>query len=170
MDCTFCEEQNKYHENEFFYARWNDKPISPGHSLVVPKKHITSMFDMTKEEWSSLDDIIKETIEIIGTTNLKDLYIISIRSENDNTFDNKYRFNMLSKIGMGMTPINYGVKFREGECVRRNIEHFVIEVVPGFEGYDCNPSECVINALAFSNNGNGHQKPIENLSRPYILD
>jgi len=34
-------------------------PISPGHTLVIPHRHIGSMFDLHTEEWSALLALLK---------------------------------------------------------------------------------------------------------------
>jgi diadenosine tetraphosphate (Ap4A) HIT family hydrolase len=33
-------------------------PISPGHTLVIPHRHIGSMFDLHIEEWSALFELL----------------------------------------------------------------------------------------------------------------
>lgn len=53
MTCPFCLESNK--EAEFassknFRAIYNLAPILPGHSLVVPKKHIESFMEVSEGE------------------------------------------------------------------------------------------------------------------------
>lgn len=51
--CLFCrqEVQNKsFASNEGFCAMYNIAPIVPGHSLVIPKKHRSSLFDLSDEE------------------------------------------------------------------------------------------------------------------------
>jgi diadenosine tetraphosphate (Ap4A) HIT family hydrolase len=30
-------------------------PVSPGHVLVVPKRHLASLFDLTADEWAALN-------------------------------------------------------------------------------------------------------------------
>ena len=56
MDCIFCKIANKKTETKFAY---NDKeimafndihPIAPVHILIVPKKHIKSMNDVTEDD------------------------------------------------------------------------------------------------------------------------
>jgi len=47
-------------------AVWDSYPVSPGHALLVPKRHIASWFDATAEEQRELTDAIpiaRETIE-----------------------------------------------------------------------------------------------------------
>lgn len=44
--------------NEFASAIYDGFPISPGHSLIIPKRHIASLFEATKEERDSLFDLL----------------------------------------------------------------------------------------------------------------
>ena len=30
-------------------------PVSPGHVLVVPKRHVASLFDVTADEWAAVN-------------------------------------------------------------------------------------------------------------------
>lgn len=70
MDCLFCDkEDSKKHkiilENELFYSRWDNFPVSEGHAEIVPKKHIESLFELTREELIEMYDIIIKTKNII---------------------------------------------------------------------------------------------------------
>jgi len=49
-------------------------PVSPGHALVIPKKHTVSLLDLNKNQWNSLRIAIKKTIKVIEKTNFKKLY------------------------------------------------------------------------------------------------
>jgi len=65
-DCLFCDKDNpeKHRiicENDLFYARWDNFPVSRGHAEIVPKKHIVSYFNLTEKETLQLDDLIKRT-------------------------------------------------------------------------------------------------------------
>ena len=55
-DCPFCHlEKNRiYLESEFAIAFFDAFPISEGHTLVVPKRHVTSLFDLTEEEQAAV--------------------------------------------------------------------------------------------------------------------
>ncbi len=55
-DCPFCHlEKNRiYLEIEFAVAFFDAFPISEGHTLVVPKRHVTSLFDLTEEEQAAV--------------------------------------------------------------------------------------------------------------------
>ncbi|MDD5291123.1 MAG: HIT family protein [Patescibacteria group bacterium] len=68
--CLFCDIDNKKKhniiaENDLFYSRWDNFPVSDGHAEIVPKRHIASFFELTNEEVLQLYDLIKKTKEII---------------------------------------------------------------------------------------------------------
>jgi diadenosine tetraphosphate (Ap4A) HIT family hydrolase len=54
--CPFCHlEASRIHlENEFAAAFPDNFPISEGHTLVVPKRHIASLFDLPEEEQAAV--------------------------------------------------------------------------------------------------------------------
>ena len=41
-------------ESEWCLALRDGHPLGPGHTLVVPKRHVASVFDLTGEEWADL--------------------------------------------------------------------------------------------------------------------
>lgn len=71
--CLFCDKENKekhiiINENELFYARWDNFPVSQGHAEIVPKRHIESFFELTDTEILQLFDLLKKTKTIIQDT------------------------------------------------------------------------------------------------------
>ena len=59
-NCIFCKivtgeiSSNKIWENERFLAFLDIKPIELGHTLVIPKNHVDSVFDLPDEDYSEL--------------------------------------------------------------------------------------------------------------------
>jgi len=59
-DCIFCMIASgkipcaKVAEDENFIAFLDINPINPGHTLVIPKKHVESVFDLDKAGYSGL--------------------------------------------------------------------------------------------------------------------
>jgi len=55
MDCIFCKIINgeipadKVFENNNVVAFLDIRPISPGHTLIIPKKHVESLFEVDEE-------------------------------------------------------------------------------------------------------------------------
>ena len=56
MDCLFCKivdgaiPSNKIYEDDLVYAFHDIAPQAPVHFLVIPKKHITTLNDLTEED------------------------------------------------------------------------------------------------------------------------
>ncbi len=45
MSCLFCERKEFVLENEAGYAIYDENPVSLGHMLIIPKKHVTHFFE-----------------------------------------------------------------------------------------------------------------------------
>ena len=63
--CVFCEEYRNddssiFHEDKYFFARYDKFPVSPGHTEIIPIRHIDSLDKLTQKEWNSLFSTIKE--------------------------------------------------------------------------------------------------------------
>ncbi|MGF6261915.1 diadenosine tetraphosphate (Ap4A) HIT family hydrolase [Paraburkholderia youngii] len=52
MTCPFCDIHRSriVGENELAFWIMDGYPVSPGHSLVIPKRHVGSFFEVTKDE------------------------------------------------------------------------------------------------------------------------
>lgn len=60
MDCPFCQlDDNRIlTSNQFGMAFRDGFPISPGHTLIIPRQHVASLFDLTTEERQSLWELV----------------------------------------------------------------------------------------------------------------
>ena len=48
--CELCSPADVVLENDLAYVRHDNNSLSRGHVLVIPKRHVASFFDMTREE------------------------------------------------------------------------------------------------------------------------
>jgi len=78
--CPFCEliEKGDNYENRNAVAIYDRYPISEGHSLIIPKNHITSFFDLTKEEREDMFDLLDDFKYILDDLYSPDSYNIGI--------------------------------------------------------------------------------------------
>lgn len=53
-DCPFCNPDNILLENDLAFAKYDQYPVSPGHVLVMPKRHTASWFDLTADEQTAM--------------------------------------------------------------------------------------------------------------------
>ena len=60
-DCIFCEmEEEKFIlENTLAYCLEDKHPVTKGHSLIIPKRHVDEYFDISMEENSSIFELVK---------------------------------------------------------------------------------------------------------------
>ena len=64
MDCLFCKiqkpdfEKEIVYENDFFYATRDSYPVTKFHTLIIPKRHIQSYFEMNINEIQSINQIL----------------------------------------------------------------------------------------------------------------
>lgn len=60
-DCIFCQlaTADQIIENEDFYGRYDKYPVSKGHLLIIPKRHVETLFELTEDERTSLFQLIE---------------------------------------------------------------------------------------------------------------
>tara|TARA_B100001996_G_C18445422_1_gene510083 strand:- start:3 stop:404 length:402 start_codon:yes stop_codon:yes gene_type:complete len=60
--CLFCNTPKKeiIFQNDFALATFDSYPVAKYHSLIFPKRHIKSYFDLSNEELISCHDLLKK--------------------------------------------------------------------------------------------------------------
>lgn len=61
-NCIFCEYEklNIILKNNLCYAIFDKYPVNKGHMLIIPYRHIDSLFDATEEETEAIFSLLKE--------------------------------------------------------------------------------------------------------------
>ena len=78
-NCIFCKEFTKdklVYENSLWLAVEDGFPVSKGHTLIIPKRHCETYFDLNKNELSSLSTFIKEVKSMLDFLYKPDAYNI----------------------------------------------------------------------------------------------
>lgn len=78
--CPFCypEKNEVVLDNKFAYVREDKYPVSPGHHLIIPKRHIKSIFEAGSQEIGSLWDLVCKVKELLDEKYAPDGYNIGI--------------------------------------------------------------------------------------------
>lgn len=66
--CPFCDasiQASAFYRKNNFMSVYNIAPVLPGHSLVIPKKHLTSILDLDQEEYREFFDAARITLRIL---------------------------------------------------------------------------------------------------------
>ena len=61
--CPFCQPGGVIVENDLAAAIPDKYPIRPGHTLVLPKRHVASFFDLTAQETAACFDLVRAVRE-----------------------------------------------------------------------------------------------------------
>lgn len=79
--CPFCELSKNVEvicETELCLAFFDSFPVSPGHALIIPKRHIASYFDLTDEEREEMSKVMLHVKQILDERFHPDGYNIGI--------------------------------------------------------------------------------------------
>ena len=77
--CLFCKDpRGVILERELAYSARDSYAVSPGHTLVIPRRHVASFFDLTPEEIKACMDLIQEEKKLIDEEFKPDGYNIGV--------------------------------------------------------------------------------------------
>ena len=68
-DCPFCTlpHDRIIDSNEMGFVIRDGFPISPGHTLIIPKRHVGSFFEISLEERDDLLDLLDQAQKVLDT-------------------------------------------------------------------------------------------------------
>lgn len=80
VDCPFCQldPSKQLFSNALAIAIADGFPVSSGHSLIIPKRHFSSLFEATGEERAALWELLDQTREHLLTKYQPDGFNIGI--------------------------------------------------------------------------------------------
>lgn len=138
-NCLFCEkyktnEISVFGENSFFYYHLDQFPITPGHTEIIPKRHISDLKYLTKKEWNFLKDGIEKSIILIEEQlALEEFYKkILINPVNEKSKEMIERVLTLPYFGKKPNAYNHGIN--DGEAAGRTIHHLHWHIIPRYFG------------------------------------
>jgi diadenosine tetraphosphate (Ap4A) HIT family hydrolase len=65
-------------ENKTCLAIRDGYPITPGHALVIPRRHVASIFDLSEEELSDLWNLLRQARDIIQASHSPSAFNIGV--------------------------------------------------------------------------------------------
>lgn len=83
MSCLFCEKKDYVLENDAGYVIYDDNPVSPGHMLIIPKKHVQDFFDADALLRKKLFELVDEAKQILDQQYHPDGYNIGMNCGKD---------------------------------------------------------------------------------------
>ena len=76
--CILCDREDFFRENQLAWMKYDKYPVSPGHSLIITKRHIESFFDTTPEERQAINELLEEAKKLLDQQYDPDGYNIGI--------------------------------------------------------------------------------------------
>jgi diadenosine tetraphosphate (Ap4A) HIT family hydrolase len=79
-ECPFCSpvDGEMIIKDHLCYAKWDKFPVSKGHILIIPFRHISSYFDTTHDEKKSITKLIEACKKILDQQFSPDGYNIGV--------------------------------------------------------------------------------------------
>jgi diadenosine tetraphosphate (Ap4A) HIT family hydrolase len=66
MDCIFCRrDRSILAQTKLSFAFLDSFPVSDGHALVLPKRHVASIWELIKEEYTDVFQLVREVRGIL---------------------------------------------------------------------------------------------------------
>lgn len=159
-DCIFCaiykQKKEIVWEGKFLYIKYDNYPVSPGHAILIPKKHVVSIFDLSASEWNEIKKGIEAIITINNSTDFKAIYKKFIKnklSERSILFSKR----ALEHPFINKEPDGYNFGVNEGKAAGRTVDHFHWHVIPRYQGDMEDPCGGV--RYSIPKHGNYHNNP-----------
>ena len=76
-------DKEKIHENKFAFAIYDGFPVSKGHSLVIPKRIVSSVFDLNDDEYNHIFILLRDVKKILLEKFKPDGFNIGINNGTD---------------------------------------------------------------------------------------
>ena len=76
--CPFCAFDVPVISNELAFACFDKYPVNPGHLLILPRRHVATWFEATKDEQAALLALLDEGRQLLDERYRPDGYNIGI--------------------------------------------------------------------------------------------
>jgi diadenosine tetraphosphate (Ap4A) HIT family hydrolase len=77
-NCPFCSRSEDVIANEMAHVRYDKYPVSDGHMLIIPHRHVSNYFELTPEERIAMFELLEEAKLLLDKERKPDGYNIGI--------------------------------------------------------------------------------------------
>lgn len=134
-------------ENRSFVGIFDTNPVNPGHALVIPRRHVVSLFELNSNEQNDYFDAVYGVKAVIEGTDFSELYPSMIQRADlaDRPMDHVK--NVMALPFLGNKPDAYTIGNNDGRQAGRSIDHLHVIVLPRYEGDVENPRGGIRNVI-----------------------
>jgi diadenosine tetraphosphate (Ap4A) HIT family hydrolase len=76
--CLFCTARGVTRENALAYATRDTYPVSPGHTLIIPRRHCADFFELTPDELAACMELVVAEQRGLATEMKPDGYNVGV--------------------------------------------------------------------------------------------
>lgn len=151
-NCYFCKVVNGeadpfIFENRSFVSIFDTNPVNPGHALIMPKRHVASIFSLNETEQSDYFAAINGVKQVVESTDMKSLYEEMLKRDYLKDRPTGHIETVLKLPFLGNLPNAYTLGNNDGREAGRSIDHLHVIVLPRFKGDVENPSGGIRNVI-----------------------
>lgn len=152
QDCYFCRVSSGdadpfIFENRSFIGIFDTNPVNPGHALVIPRRHVVSIFDLNEIEQLDYFDAIQGVKNVIETTDLTVLYQNMLNRDYLKDRPKDHIETVLHLPFLGDKPDAYTIGNNDGRLAGRSIDHLHVILLPRYQGDVENPRGGIRNVI-----------------------
>ena len=152
QDCYFCRVSGGradpfIFENRSFVGIFDTNPVNPGHALIIPRRHVVSLFELDQTEQADYFDAVRGVRGVIETTDLKDLYEKMLDRDYLRDRPKDHIEQVLRLPFLGQQPDAYTVGNNDGRAAGRSIDHLHVILLPRYRGDVENPRGGIRNVI-----------------------
>lgn len=138
-DCYFCKVTSGkadpfIFENRSFVSIFDTNPVNPGHALVIPRRHVASLFDLDATEQEDYFDAIYGVRQVIESTDLKNVYEEMLTRDYLQDRPKDHIETVLKLAFLGEKPDAYTIGNNDGREAGRSIDHLHVILLPRYSG------------------------------------
>ncbi|WP_093036107.1 HIT family protein [Thiocapsa roseopersicina] len=139
QNCYFCrvsrgEADPFIFENRSFVGIFDTHPVNPGHALMIPRRHVVSLFHLIEQEQEDYFDAVRGVRAAIEATDLKHLYLNMLGRDDLKDRPKDHIESVLKLDFLGNKPDAYTVGNNDGREAGRSIDHLHIILLPRYRG------------------------------------
>ncbi len=151
-DCYFCEvsagrADPLIFENRSFVGVFDTHPVNPGHALIIPRRHVVSLFELDEMEQSDYFHAIHGVRQVVETTDLTDLYRNMLIRGDLRERPKDHIETVLNLPFLGNQPDAYTVGNNDGRAAGRSIDHLHVILLPRYIGDVLDPRGGIRNVI-----------------------
>lgn len=150
--CYFCQvtrgEADPFiFKNRSFVGIFDTHPVNPGHALVIPRRHVASIFELNDTEQADYFAAIRGVRAAVEAADMRGLYQEMLGRDYLKDRPKDHIETVLQLPFLGQQPDAYTVGNNDGREAGRSIDHLHVIILPRYEGDVADPRGGIRNVI-----------------------